>query len=152
MTRRRLSPLAIRLLERFVADSSAMAGDLLEEFNRRKSSGWLWWQVLATIAIRAVERSGEIRPLQLVDVQPADALERSRRAALCFRPVNLNASPLSGVGGLGLAILAAYLTLAVPGLWWVLLGSTLSGIALGLALIARHSKQQTSIHLHIVDR
>jgi hypothetical protein len=140
VTRRRAPRLAIALLERFVPDSDPLAGDLIEEFERRQSSRWLWWQVLAAVATASLKRSAEIRPLQLVDLQPADAVERSRRIARHFRPVNLSASPLSGVGGLGLVLLAFHATVAVPGLWWVLLGSTLAGIGMGVVLIALHAK------------
>ena len=106
MTRRHAPRLALALLERCISDGSPLAGDLIEEFERRQSIVWFWWQVLAAIAIASFNQPGEIRPLQLVDLQPADAVERSRRMMRSeCRAVNLSASPLSGVGGLGLLVL-----------------------------------------------
>ncbi len=78
----------------------------------------------------------DIRPLRLVDAQPIEALERARRLALRFKPVNITASPIHGIGGLGLVILAMLTTLTLPGFWWVVLGSMLAGVALGMLLIA----------------
>jgi hypothetical protein len=56
------------------------------------------------------------------------------------RAVNLSASPLSGVGGLGLLVLALHVTVVAPGAWWMLLGSALAGVLIGIGLIARHAK------------
>jgi hypothetical protein len=139
MTRRHAPRLALALLEHFVPDNDALAGDLLEDFERRQSSGWFWWQVLTAIAMACVERPAEIRPLRLVELQPSDAQERSRRLGLSSGPVNLSASPLSGVGGLGLLVLAVLVSLVVPGAWWLLLGSTLAGVLVGAVLIAVHA-------------
>jgi hypothetical protein len=79
----------------------------------------------------------EIRPLRLVDAQPNDALERALMMARRFKPVNLTASPVPGIGGLGLVTLSLLTTLTLPGFWWVVLGSMLAGVALGIVLIAR---------------
>ncbi len=136
MTRRHAPRFALALLERLVPYSEAVAGDLVEEFERRQSTVWFWLQVLAAIATASFARGAEIRPLRLVDLQPADALERSRRMNLRFPPVNLSASPVSGVGGLGLVILAGLVTLVMPAAWWLLLASALAGVVLGIAVIA----------------
>jgi hypothetical protein len=141
MTRRHAPRLALALLERCIPDGSPLAGDLIEEFERRQSIVWFWWQVLAAIAIASFNQPAEIRPLQLVDLQPADAVERSRRMmSFDCRAVNLSASPLSGVGGLGLLVLALHVTVVAPGAWWMLLGSALAGVLIGIGLIARHAK------------
>jgi hypothetical protein len=140
MTRSDPPRLPLALLERFVPDSAPLAGDLIEDFQRRRSAAWLWWQVLTAIASAAVERPAEIRPLRLVDLQPADALERSRRMSIRFRSVNLSASPLPDAGGLGLLVLALLVTVVVPQAWWALLASALAGILLGILLIAIHAR------------
>lgn len=140
MTSRQPPRVAFALLERFVPDSDPLVGDLIEDFGRRQSSGWFWWQVLAAISIAWLERPAEIRPLRLLDVQPADALERSRAWSLRFRPVNLSASPSSGVGGLGLVALAFHLSIITPGAWGLLLASALTGLSLGIVMIALHRK------------
>jgi hypothetical protein len=128
--------LALALLERVVPDSAPLAGDLLEEFERHPSRAWLWWQVLSAIAATAYTRPDEIRPLRLVDIQPADAQERSRRRSVRFRPINLTASPLPGIGGLSIVVLALLVTLVAPGAWLLLFAAMLAGIALGVAMIA----------------
>ena len=136
MMRRHAPRLALALLERFVPDGEPLAGDLVEEFERRRSTAWFWFQVLAAIATASLARRGEIRPLRLVDLQPADAVERARRASIRFNRVNLSASPVSDVGGLGLVVLGSLVTIVMPAAWWLLLASALAGVLLGLAIIA----------------
>jgi hypothetical protein len=136
MTSRRIPRLALALLERLAPDSTALAGDLVEEFEQgRRTRAWFWWQVLTAIIARRSPTIDVIRPLQLVDLQPSDASERSRRLKIRFEPVNLTASPVHGVGGLGIVALSLLVTVIVPGLWGVLVGSTLAGLALGVLLI-----------------
>lgn len=144
MTRRHAPRTPIALLEWLVPESSPLAGDLVEEFHRRQSVVWLWWQVLVAIAALFLEQPAEIRPLRLVDQQPMDALERTGQWNRRFRNVNLSASPIPGVGGLGLLVLCALVTLVMPGAWWGLAGSTIAGILLGIALIARHDPASAS--------
>lgn len=128
--------LALALLERFVPDGEPLAGDLVEELERRRSTAWFWFQVLAAIATASLARRGEIRPLRLVDLQPAEAVERARRASIRFNRVNLSASPVSDVGGLGLVVLGSLVTIVMPAAWWLLLASALAGVLLGLAILA----------------
>lgn len=127
--------LALALLERFVPDSEPLAGDLVEEFEGRPSTVWFWVQVLAALAAAWGARSGDIRPLRLVDLQPAEAVERTRRLSRRFPSVNLSASPVAGVGGLALVILAGLVTRLMPTAWWLLLASALAGCALGVVMI-----------------
>jgi len=135
MTRRRTPRLGLALLERFVPDSEPLAGDLVEQFEDRPSTVWFWVQVIAAIAAAWGARGGEIRPLQLVDLQPADAVERARRFSLRFPSVNLSASPVAGVGGLGLGILTGLVIGVRPTAWWLFLASALAGCALGVVMI-----------------
>ena len=139
MKNRHAPRLALALLERLVPDSEPLAGDLVEEFEGRRSNAWFRVQVLAAIAAAYRVRTVEIRPLQLVDLQPADAVERSRRMSLRFPPVNLSGSPVAGVGGLGLAILGCLMTGVMPTAWWLLLSSALAGGALGVVMIVVRS-------------
>lgn len=140
MTNRQPPRLALALLERVVPDNAPLAGDLVEEFERRQSTAWFWWQVLAAVWTAFFTRPVEIRPLQLVDLQPSDAVERSRSLSDRIRPVNLTASPLHGIGGLGLVALSLLMTLVVPGVWWLILGSMAGGVTLGLIRIAIHRR------------
>ncbi|HEX7086530.1 MAG TPA: hypothetical protein VF198_09220 [Vicinamibacterales bacterium] len=142
MTAPRLPHLAIALLERFGPDREALVGDLIEEFERRQSLAWLWWQVLAAIAAASLEPAVEIRPLRLVDLQPVDAAERARRLLLRPRNINLTGTPVSGVGGITLLVLCMLVTIVAPGIWLGVLASILAGVVFGLALIRRHDGVQ----------
>jgi hypothetical protein len=145
--------LALALLERLVPDSEPLAGDLLEELEQRRSTMWLWWQVLGAIAAASFAGGVEIRPLRLVDLQPADALERSRQMSLRFPPVNLTASPVAGVGGLGLVIFAGMVTMLAPAVWLLLVASALAGVLLGILVIALRGgapASQPAAGLHVV--
>ena len=140
MTNRHVPRLALALLERFVPDSEPLAGDLIEEFERVRSAAWFWRQVLGAVTAAWVARGVEIRPLRLVELQPADALERSRRLSLRFPPVNLSASPISGVGGLALVILGSVVTTTMPAAWSLLLASAVAGALLGIAAAVMHGR------------
>lgn len=140
MTAPRVPRLAITLLERFGPDREALVGDLIEEFERRQSRAWLWWQVLAAIAATSLEPAVEIRPLRLVDLQPVDAAERARRLLLRPREINLTGTAVSGVGGISLLVFCALVTIVAPGIWLGVLASILAGILFGLALIRRRDR------------
>jgi uncharacterized protein (TIGR03435 family) len=148
--------LAIAVLERLVPDSDALAGDLLEEFARRRSLTWLWSQVLACSAHALLHRSDEIRPLKLVDLQPADAIERWRQLSLERMRVNVTPSPLQGVGGVTLAVVVVVLAEIASLLWWVVLASMVAGTVLGLLLIRRHrggfSRQRSLVFEGLLPR
>ena len=135
MTTREPPRLALTLLERFAPDGSYLAGDLIEEYRRRPSRWRLWREVVAAIARRRPP-DGEIRPLHLVDLQPVDAIDRTRDAVLRPRPISLSASPLTGAGGITVAVLALVATLFMPGVWWLFAAAVLAGIGLGVVLIA----------------
>lgn len=105
MRRSRSARFAGFLLDRLAPDSEPLAGDLIEGYEGGRSAGWLWVQVVSAIAIARAHRRDEIRPLRLVDAQPAEAIERTRRMQLRFAPVNMTGSPVPGVGGLGLVAL-----------------------------------------------
>lgn len=136
MRTRRPPRLALAVLDRLLPDSSPLAGDLTEEYERGRSRVWLWWQVLAAVGIAAFRRSDEIRPLRLVDLQPVDAQQRSRRLILRFDSVPLTGTNLPGIGGLTVVALAVLVTLLAPVLWLALAGSIVAGVGLGVATIA----------------
>ena len=144
MTRRHAPRVALALLERLVPESEPLAGDLVEEFEQRQSTMWFWLQVLAAVAAASFARGLEIRPLRLVDLQPSDALERSRRMNLRFGAVNLSASPVAGVGGLGLVLFACLVTMFMPAAWWLLLASALAGVVLGIVMIVMRAGAPTA--------
>ena len=146
MISRRAPRIPLWLLARLVPDSEPLAGDLVEEFECRRSTLWFWWQVLGAIAAALLARGVEIRPLKLVELQPADAVERSRRWRLRFPPVNLSASPVAGVGGIALVIFAGLVTIFTPVVWVLLLASALAGAGLGVVIIAKRGGLLTAGH------
>ena len=137
MTTRHPPRFALALLD-WLVPGSGLSGDLIEEYARRPVRWRVWREVITAIAISWFERPDEIRPLRLVDLQPCDAMERTRRIADRAEPVNLIASPLSGVSGFGIAILLLMMTVVAPAAWWVFIASIVAGILLGIVLIAVH--------------
>lgn len=138
---RRPPRFALALLERLVPGSACMAGDLIEEYEQRPSRWRVWREVLAAIAIARFERADDIRPLRLVDLQPSDAIERTRRIGRLAQSVNLAASPLDGIGGLGLAVLLLLMTLVMPAAWWLVVVALFGGTVLGVVMIAVHRRR-----------
>ncbi len=132
--------LALALLEWLVPDSSAIAGDLIERYEQRPSRRRVWREVVAAIVFAWGNPADDIRPLRLVDLQPADAIERTRQFDRRDKPLNPTASPLAGIGGLTAAVLALLMTLVVPSAWWLFGASLLAGAVLGLFMIARRSR------------
>ena len=133
---RRPPRFALALLERLVPGSACMAGDLIEEYKQRPSRWRVWREVIAAIAIAWFERTDDIRPLRLVDLQPSDAIERTRKIGRLVKSVNLAASPLDGIGGLGLAVLLLLMTLVRPAAWWLFVVAMFAGTILGVVMIA----------------
>jgi hypothetical protein len=138
MTSHQPPRLALALLESLVPGSAPLAGDLVEEYGRRPSRLRVWREVLTAIAAAWRERSDEIRPLRLVDLQPQDAIERTRRLARHLEPINMAGSPLHGVGGLSLAVFLVLLTFVAPGAWWLVTAAVAAGVLLGVLMIAAH--------------
>ena len=130
------SNLALALLDRFVSDD-VLTGDLIEEFQVRRSRLWLWRQVLGAIVFAPFRRPREVRPLVLVDGR-ATTIVSSRRPAARRPPINLTASPLPGVGGLTLVVLLLVLTAVAPQIWWVAVAAAGGGVLLGVVRIVLH--------------
>jgi hypothetical protein len=118
-----------------------MAGDLIEEYERRPSRWRIWREVLAAIASARFERTDDIRPLRLVDLQPSEAIERTRGLGRHLTTVNLTASPLDGIGGLGSAVLVLLMTLVMPAAWWLVVVAVFAGTVLGVVMIAVHRRR-----------
>lgn len=138
MTNHEPPRLALALLERLVPDSGSLAGDLIEGFRDHPSRLRVWREVAGAIATEWSTRPDEIRPLRLVDLQPTDALERTRAMHRRVDTLNVTASPLTGISGLGASVLLAVMTFAMPAAWLLYLGSVAAGVALGIVMIATH--------------
>jgi hypothetical protein len=126
--------LAVALLNRVIPDNDPLAGDLIEEFHRGRSGLWFWRQVLGAALVAGFTRPREIRPLRLVD-QPS--MSRVLRSLPGRRTINLTASPLHGIGGLGLLAFAVLVAIVVPELWSLMLLAIAGGVVLGALFVAR---------------
>jgi hypothetical protein len=135
---RRPPRLALDFVARVVPDSEPLIGDLQEEFARRNSRLWLWWQCLGAV-VMTLRRDAEIRPLRLVEQQPLDAIERTLALHRRRREVSPTPSPLPG--SLGLVILGGLVTALAPVIWWGLLITFFGGLALAAVLTAAHKRQ-----------
>lgn len=116
--------LAMWLLDRFGRDDEGLTGDLVEELDRGRSRAWFWRQVAAAVILR--RRSRDRRPLHLLD-EPRLAIPESAPR----REINLTASPIYGVGGLGLVALAVLISIMSPQSWLIALAILLNGALLG---------------------
>jgi hypothetical protein len=130
MTKQRPPRLAFWLLDTFV-DDDALAGDLQEEFAVRRSRWWLWRQVIVSLVLAARRTPREIRPLRLVERES----ELANVPVFSRRDVNITGSPIYGIGGLGLAILGALVSIVSPATWILALGAVIGGVLLGLVRI-----------------
>jgi hypothetical protein len=114
MTSSRPPWLAVALLQRLGADP-ALVGDLVEEFERRRSRLWFWRQAGAAVLV-----SGRAR-----DVQPHPPTA-----------VNLSVAPRgSAVGGVGLLAIAVLVSIVAPQMWWLAAIVVAGGIVLGTAMV-----------------
>lgn len=128
--------LGLALLERLGNRNEALAGDLVEGFQLTRSHPWFWRQVLWAIVTGSFRRPSEIRPLRLVEFpswQPATADFAANRRAL--QTHGLAASPIEGVGGIGITALVLLTVLVSPSELTIVAAGVLLGIALGVARI-----------------
>ena len=131
----RLDPprLAVGLLARVLPADDPLAGDLLERYAATGSRLWLWRQVLMAIVLRGFVPRDRERPLGLAE--PSAALMEERFQPLApFRAERLAASPVSGVGGLGLIALSVLLALFLSDVWLVLLMAVAGGVVLAATI------------------
>lgn len=124
--------LAVALLRRFVDDNEPLIGDLLEGFAIRQSRLWFWRQALLAIAIRSFQPRDEEHPLGLAE--PSSFVPATRQRNAGPRRINLTASPLPDVGGLGLVAFGVLVAMVRPEVWWIFLPAILGGAAIGLAM------------------
>jgi Flp pilus assembly protein TadB len=130
--------LALALLNRFGPQDDVLTGDLIEEFASGRSRWWFWQQTMSAVATEAGRRDREIRPLRLVEDESLDGTvgSRGRTRPGSFRmPVNITGTPVAGVGGLGVAVLAGLVTFVVPQVWWIVAGVMAAGLAFGVLLL-----------------
>ena len=125
--------LPLALLRRYVRDNDPLVGDLIEGFDVSRSRVWFWRQTIAALALHAFRRRDRERPLGLAGPSVLPVPKRQPVGEL--RPTNLTASPIRGVGGLGLLALAVLVAVVNPQVGWILLPAVAGGLAIGVALI-----------------
>jgi hypothetical protein len=125
---------------RFVPDSEALIGDLIEEFAHGRSHAWVWRQSFAAVIDALRHRTGEIRPLRLLDQQPLDAIERTLAMQRRRRDVSPTPNPLPA--SIGLVIVGGLVTALAPVMWIGLLITFVGGVGLAAVLAAAHKRQQ----------
>ena len=125
--------LAVALLHRLVPDNDPLVGDLLEEFeSRRRSALWFWRQALVAVALAPAYRFRERRPLRLGLTESTHVPTTSRQLP---SRVNLTASPVAWVGGLGLLALCVLMAVMTPWVVWVLLFLLTAGVLSGVVVV-----------------
>jgi hypothetical protein len=136
--------LAVAFLNRFGPNDDGLVGDLIEDFEAGRSRLWFWKQAGLAAFGETLRPDREIRPLRLVEDHPPLGFIGSRVKAMpsARRMVNLTASPLAGIGGLGLATLALLITWIVPEVWWIAGASMLAGAAAGIVLVAANRRRR----------
>jgi hypothetical protein len=140
MTTRQPPRVALWLLSRILPDGDPLIGDLVEEFGRRGSRLWFWRQTAGAVLARRERNRLPVAPLGLAD-EPIDGLTTVDRHV---RTVNLTASPIYGIGGLGLVALATLVSVMSPASWLVALMIVLTGLVLGGGLAYARGRRAAS--------
>jgi hypothetical protein len=117
---------AVTLLQSFCRDE-ALIGDILEEYERRRSRGWLWRQVAVAVmfgfpyGVRRSTRIGARMPMP--------------------------------IGGLGVLAVAMLITFVAPGAWWLIGVGMAGGTIVAFLLVARrrHQPLQSDTGRHILS-
>ena len=130
-----LPRLAHALLNRLALDNEPLAGDLAEEFHRRRSR----YLALAAAGVR-VCAAGAVRPhppvaLKLEYFDPVVAEWMMEKRLEKKRRVNLTGTGVEGIGGLTMVILGFMVSMVVPAIWWFVVGSMIAGLLCGAALV-----------------
>jgi hypothetical protein len=126
--------LAVALLQHAAGSNEPLVGDLLEQFAVRRSRFWFWRQVLFAIVVSLRRRDVNNRPLHLTDEAWGLYADGTRTRTQPKR-INLSASPLPDVGGLGLVVLLMIVTMVRPEALWLVLSAVLGGGVLGIVLV-----------------
>lgn len=133
MSTHRAPRLAVALLNWLLPEHEPLTGDLLEEFQRRRSRLWFWRQTIAAVV---VSRRASRRQLTTVRLSDKPLPLRYDEIRL---PIRLSASPFPIAGGLGIASLGVVVAMYRPGAWWFLIVAVAGGLVLGVVkvLLAR---------------
>ena len=135
------SRLALALLDRLALDNEPLAGDLLEEFQKRRSRLWLWRQLLFAMVMQALYAPHPPVSLNLVPVDPIVAEWLMSKRLEKRKRVNLTGTYVEGVGGLTMVILGFMTSFAVPAIWWFVVGGIAAGIVCGMVMVQLHKQE-----------
>ena len=105
----------------------------------RQSRLWFWREALTAIVFRAFQPRDREHPLGLLEASGSIPAERAPKVEQPRR-VNLTASPLPGVGGLGLVAFGVIAALAGVDVLWIFLPAMVGGAAIGLILALRRGR------------
>jgi hypothetical protein len=132
--------LATALLRRAFDPDEPLVGDLLEGFERNHSRFWFWRQTISALAFRTRRVRDEEHPLGLAP--PAHFVgAHARTTPRPMRSIDLTASPLMHVGGLGLVIFVTLTAVVSPQAWWMFVPAIAGGVVIGvLMVIARRPR------------
>jgi hypothetical protein len=116
------------LLTHFIPEQEALIGDLVEQYGRQPSRLWFWRQTLGALIVARSNRNPS-QPLRLSD-DPPPLVRQELHVA-----INLGASPVRSVGGLGLVTLGVLVAIVRPEAWWFVLAAVLGGITIGIVKV-----------------
>ena len=108
---------------------------LIEDFARPRSRSWFWRQALLAVAVSGFRDRREVRrfPLGITEL-PGQEPEVQR--IVLPASINITASPIPHVGGLGLVTLIGLMVAVRPEVAWLVLFSVAVGIVLGVTMAA----------------
>ena len=121
--------LALWLLNWLLPANEPLIGDLIEEFQHRRSRVWFWRQAVAAIVLSRRSSRRELTTVRLTDkVLPV-------RYEEVHLPIRLSASPFPIAGGLGITSLGVVVAIYRPGMWWFVVAAIVGGIVLGIVRV-----------------
>ena len=123
------------LIARLALDNEPLAGDLVEEFQRRRSRVWLWRQLIVALVMQALYAPHPPVALNLTPVDPVVAEWLMSKRLHKRKTVNLTGTGIEGIGGLTMVMLGVMMSTVVPAIWWFVFGGIVAGVAVGVAMV-----------------
>jgi hypothetical protein len=135
MTAPTLPRFAERLIARLALDNEPLAGDLVEEFQRRRSRVWLWQQLIVAFVMQAFYAPHPPVALNLTPIDPVVAEWMMSKRLHKRKTVNLTGTGVEGIGGLSMVMLGVLMSTVVPAIWWFVFGGIVAGVAVGVGMV-----------------
>ncbi len=145
--------LANVLLQWLALDNEPLAGDLVEEFRRRRSRLWLWRQLIVALVMQALYAPHPPVSLNLTPVDPVVAEWLMSKRLDKKKQVNLTGSGVEGIGGLTMVILGFMTSMVLPAIWWFVVGGIGAGVLLGVVKVRSRSFRDlnTEARRHVLE-